>query len=196
MKKLVIALMAFALVITLAGCGGGGGGSSYHLDYGDKGAGLKDYGDGRDLTPIKKAYDGIKTELAKYSVSNDAEGKNRTAAIMYYISNKYSGGVYKHKNGETRDMREAKDVEKRLLELIGGKQFEGLLVLPVKTNDGCTATEATEQTTLHVDSLTLDGGTTLKNQDYTLPLKWKKEDNGEWKIVSGFDELAKNRNDR
>ena len=28
MKKLVIALMAFALVITLAGCGGGGGGGS------------------------------------------------------------------------------------------------------------------------------------------------------------------------
>ena len=104
MKKLVIALMAFALVITLAGCGGGGGGSSYHLDYGDEGAGLKDYGDGRDLTPIKKAYDGIKTELAKYNTSNDPEGKERTAAIMYYISEKYSGGVYKHKDGKTRDM--------------------------------------------------------------------------------------------
>ncbi len=166
------------------------------MDYGDEGAGLKDYGDGRDLTPIKKAYDGIKTELAKYNTSNDPEGKERTAAIMYYISEKYSGGVYKHKDGKTRDMSKPANVEKRLLELIGDKKFEGLLVLPVKTDDGCTATEATEQTTLHVDSLTLDGGTTLKNQDYTLPLKWKKEDNGDWKIVSGFDELAKNRNDK
>lgn len=32
MKKLVIALMAFALVITLAGCGGGGGSSRINFD--------------------------------------------------------------------------------------------------------------------------------------------------------------------
>ena len=42
MKKLVIALMAFALVISLAGCGGGGGGSSEDYSKGDDGKTLKE----------------------------------------------------------------------------------------------------------------------------------------------------------
>ena len=85
MKKLVIALMAFALVITLAGCGGGGG-SSYHLDYGDNGAALKKYED-KDLTGIKEAYDSINKILSDSSKNAD----DRVNAIYNCISANYKG---------------------------------------------------------------------------------------------------------
>ena len=54
MKKFIIALMAFALVITLAGCGGGGGGG------------------GSSISPRVATYNGLK-ESATFV--NDANGK-------------------------------------------------------------------------------------------------------------------------
>ena len=72
MKKLVIALMAFALVITLAGCGGGGGGSKFSITKGDEGASLKTNG----FTEVFNNYDKIKTDLAQWdSIDDDPTNK-------------------------------------------------------------------------------------------------------------------------
>lgn len=195
MKKLVIALMAFALVITLAGCGGGGGGgSSYHLDYGDNGAALKKYDD-NDLTGIKNSYDGINAKLSDSKSTND----QRVAAIMDCISTKYEGkpDSQTHKNGkEATPMKTGENVKSRLDLLIKNYKSTGLLVIPYKTKDVHSET-IVEVTTLHVDSLVVDGAT-ITNRDYQLELEWKNEgtkDKPVWKIINGFTPLGKNRSD-
>ena len=195
MKKFVIALMAFALVITRAGCGGGGGGG-YHLDYGDNGAALKKYEGGNDLTGIKKCYDDINAKLSDSKSTND----QRVAAIMDCIStNNYKGNpeYQTHKNGaEKTDMRTSGDVKKRLDNLIKDKKSTGLLVIPYATKD-VNSDVIKEVTTLHVDSLVVDGSK-ITNRDYQLTLEWKNEgtkENPVWKIVNGFTPLGKNRSD-
>ena len=195
MKKLVIALMAFALVITLAGCGGGGGGgSSYHLDYGDNGAALKKYDD-NDLTGIKASYDGINTVLSDSKKTSD----ERVKSIIDCISDNYKGNpeYQEHKNGATKtDMRTKANVKSRLDNLIKDKKSSGLIVVPYKTND-VHSEIIKEVTTLHVDSLVVDGST-LTNRDYQLTLEWKNEGTAEapnWKIINGFTPLGKNRSD-
>ena len=196
MKKLVIALMAFALVITLAGCGGGGGGggSSYHLDYGDNGAALKKYDD-NDLTSIKTSYDSINSVMSDSQKTTD----QRVASIMDCISANYKGNpeYQTHKNGaDPTDMRTRANVKSRLDNLIKDKKSAGLLVIPYKTNDVHSET-IIEVTTLHVDSLVVDG-TTFTNRDYQLNLEWKNEGTAEspdWKIINGFTPLGKNRSD-
>ena len=194
MKKLVIALMAFALVITLAGCGGGGGGSSYHLDYGDNGAALKKYDD-NDLTGIKESYDGINKVLSDSKKSSD----DRVKSIMDCISTKYEGKpeTQTHKNGaEPTPMKTRDNVKSRLDNLIKEKKSTGLLVIPYKTKDVHSET-IIETTTLHVDSLEVDGSK-LVNRDYQLELEWKNEgtkESPDWKIINGFTPLGKNRSD-
>lgn len=193
MKKLVIALMAFALVITLAGCGGGGG-SSYHLDYGDNGAALKKYDD-KDLTGIKDAYDGINKVMSDSSKTSD----ERVKAIYECLSAKYTGNpeYQEHKNGaEKTDMRTRDNVKDRLNNLIKDKKSAGLIVVPYKTQDVKSET-IKEVTTLHVDSLEVDGYK-YTNRDYQLELEWKNEgtsDKPVWKIINGFTPLGKNRYD-
>ena len=195
MKKLVIALMAFALVITLAGCGGGGGGgSSYHLDYGDNGAALKKYDD-NDLTGIKDSYDGINGVLSDSQKTTD----DRVKSIVDCISDNYKGNpeYQTHKNGaEKTDMRTKANVKSRLDNLIKEKKSTGLLVIPYKTKDVHSET-IIETTTLHVDSLVVDGSKFV-NRDYQLELEWKNEgtkENPDWKIINGFTPLGKNRSD-
>lgn len=194
MKKFIIALMAFAFVITLAGCGGGGGGSSYHLDYGDNGAALIKYED-NDLTGIKKSYDGINAVLSDAKKTTDEQVKS----IMDCISDKYQGKpeYQEHKNGDKKtDMRTKDNVKSRLDNLIKDKKSTGLLVIPYKTKDVHSET-IIETTTLHVDSLEVDGSK-FTNRDYQLELEWKNEGTAEnpvWKIINGFTPLGKNRSD-
>ncbi len=195
MKKFVIALMAFALVITLAGCGGGGGGSSYHLDYGDNGAALKKYEGGNDLTGIKTCYDDINAKLSDSKQTND----QRVAAIMYYISTKYEGHPESqtHKNGaKATPMKTGENVKSRLDLLIKDYKSTGLLVIPYATKD-VNSDVIEEVTTLHVDSLVVDGSK-IVNRDYQLTLKWKNEGTKVkpvWKIIDGFTPLGNNRSD-
>lgn len=195
MKKFVIALMAFALVITLAGCGGGGGGSSYHLDYGDNGAALKKYEDGNDLTGIKTCYETINSKLSDSKNTND----QRVAAIMDCISTNYVGNPASqtHKNGKPATaMKTRANVKSRLDLLIKDYKSTGLLVIPYATKD-VNSDVIKEVTTLHVDSLVVDGSKVV-NRDYQLTLEWKNEGTKEypvWKIINGFTPLGKNRSD-
>lgn len=107
MKKLVIALMAFALVITLAGCGGGGGGPSdieiyegqaksedfyknstdtgYNSNYGAVKAGLEDM-ETVFASSAKSAAD-KKTTLGNYISANFYRGTDTAAKLKKELLN-------------------------------------------------------------------------------------------------------------
>ena len=187
MKKFVIALIAFAFVITLAGCGGGGGGSPvFILNRGDNGAALKNYGNGKDLTPVKTAYTNINTVFKDNSTPDkDPDGTIRANALKEYISDAYTGRSDYSSDVSTKDK-----LIKRLTQLIHDKKFEGLEIIPFATNDGATATTVTEKTKLYVAKF-IHSGNTYLNKEYVFnEVKWVKEESG-WKIRSGFDELGK-----
>lgn len=195
MKK-IIALLAFALVTALVGCGGGGGGSGYHIEWGDNGKALKKYEGGNDLTGIKTCYDTINAKLSDSKSTND----DRVSSIMYCISlTNYKGNpeTQTHKNGaEPTPMKTRENVKSRLDNLIIDKKSVGLLVIPYATKD-VDSDVIKEVTTLHVDSLVVDGSK-ITNRDYQLTLEWKNEGTKEkpdWKIINGFTPLGKNRSD-
>lgn len=185
MKKLVIALMAFALVISLAGCGGGGSSSSkdFVLDYGDNGKGLE-----ANFKDVKTAYENMSAELAKHDSSSDPKGTERAEAIVKYISDDYKGNT---KSGYTKILETKDKVADRLVYLISKKKFDGLQMIPYQTvKGGYKAGEyVTENTKLYVKNLVQDGKN-WPNQEYNFKnVKWVKESTG-WKIVSGLDELG------
>ncbi len=192
MKKLVIALMAFALVITLAGCGGGGG-SSFTLDRGDDGKWLKDNG----FTEVKTAYDDMNSVFANNNKSNDPDGKIRANAFAGYVSEDYTG---KSTLGSARaftSVKNKKEIVARLQSLIKDKQFQGLQIIAY--GKGQTGAEkgktVTLETKLYVESLVYNGGT-FKNQEYKFSkVQWVNDGTAEkpaWKIKSGLDDLGKN----
>ncbi len=186
MKKLVIALMAFALVITLAGCGGGGGGgSSYHLDRGDNGAALE-----KDFKDVRSAYTSINEAFQTNSISSDPKGEKRGDAFAEYVSKDYKGKNTTHSDGSVTKVSTKSELVSRLKSLINSKQFEGLEIIPYQTKNGATATSVTEKTKLYVSSFK-HNGSNYKNKEYVFDsVKWVKEDDA-WRIVSGFDDLGK-----
>ena len=188
MKKFVIALMAFALVITLAGCGGGGGGggAAYVLNRGDNGAALKDYGEGKDLTPVKTAYDELNTAFSANNKDNDKEGTNRANAFKAKISENY--------HGDRDNVSNKAKLVSRLKSLISSKEFEGIEIIPFATKNGSTTTSVKETTKLYVASFKYKNVTysNSANNEYLFDsVEWVKENDGQWRIVSGFDDLGK-----
>ena len=186
MKKLVIALMAFALVITLAGCGGGGGGSkAFVLDRGDNGAALE-----KDFQDVRKAYSSINEVFQGNNPSSDPKGEIRGNAFAEYISQNYTGKNTTHSDGTVTKVSTKSELVSRLKSLINSKKFEGLEIIPYKTNNGATETTVSEKTKLFVASFQ-HNGSNYQNKEYVFDsVKWVKEDGG-WKIVSGFDDLGK-----
>ena len=201
MKKLVIALMAFALVITLAGCGGGGGGgSSWSLSRGDDGKWLKENG----FEEIYDAYQKINKVFVDNN-DNDPKGTTRANAFYELLSEKYSGKDIQHKNdkGEitgTTPMSSRNDVRDRLEYLIQEKKFNGVELIAFQTLDGVDKENKTyvpEKTKLYVKSFQYNGNTyenTSYNEYVFDKIEWVNEGTAEapvWKIKSGFDNLGK-----
>lgn len=98
MKKFIIALMAFALVITLAGCGGGGGGgggssiSPRIAEYN----GLKE---STEFANDPKGGQTIKAEMDEMSVnfaSSTVSVSNKTKTLKNYISDSFCRGNEKN----------------------------------------------------------------------------------------------------
>ena len=191
MKKLVIALMAFALVITLAGCGGGGG-SSFTLDRGDDGKWLSENG----FADVKTAYDTMNKEFGSLNKSNDSDGSKRANIFAGYVSENYSG---KSTLGSARAFTSVKnksEIVARLKSLISSKQFQGLQIIAFgKGQDGAEKGKiVTLETKLYVESFVYNGST-FKNQEYKFSkVKWVNDGTAEkpaWKIISGLDDLGK-----
>lgn len=183
MKKLVIALMAFALVITLAGCGGGGGGGGFTLDRGDNGKWLKNNG----FEVVANAYTDINTVFKNNSSSNDKNGEIRGNAFAECISANYTGA-----SNYSSDVSTKAKLVARLKSLIKNKSFEGLEIIPFATQTGAEKNvTVTEKTKLYVSSFKHNGNT-YSNKEYIFDkVKWVKEEDGNWRIVSGFDDLGK-----
>ena len=92
MKKLVIALMAFALVITLAGCGGGGGGGGSSVS-----PRVAEYNGLKESTAFIQDSNGkaIKAEMDKMSsdfASSTVAVSNKTNTLKKYISDSFCRG--------------------------------------------------------------------------------------------------------
>ena len=184
MKKLVIALMAFALVITLAGCGGGGGGggkSSYTVPKADYESLEKD----SNLKPVATAYKAIDAVFTDDTASATAKAD----ALGDYLSETYVGT-----DTSANDVSTKAAVVKRLRSVISNNNFTGLTIIPCQIQNGVTATTVSEKTVFHVDTFTRDGKT-YKNLNYEFDkIQWVNEGTAEapdWKIVGGFDELGK-----
>ena len=200
MKKFIIALMAFVLVFTLAGCGGGGGGSSWHLDRGNDGKWLQENG----FESLYNAYTGINKVFAENN-DNDPEGTTRANALYNLLSDDYTGKDIQHKNDNGKvtsitKMSTKEDVRDRLAYLITEKKFDGVELIAFKTLNGADKENKTyvpEKTKLYVKSFKYDGKTyeNTRYNEYTFEkIEWVNEgtaDNPDWKIKSGFDNLGK-----
>jgi hypothetical protein len=185
MKK-IIALLAFALVTALVGCGSGGGGSKFVLNRGDNGQSLIDNG----FKDVKDSYDKINEVFINNGLENDKNGTTRANKFKEYISDDYTGS-----NAYSTDVSTKDKLVNRLQSLIKNKNFEGLEIIPLKIIDGPVADkEVTEKTKLYVAKFVHDK-TTYTNKEYVFnSVKWKNEGTAEepdWKIVSGFDDLGK-----
>ncbi len=186
MKKFIIALMAFALVITLAGCGGGGGGgSSFVLDRGDNGKWLKNNG----FEDVYQAYVDINSVFKSNTSSTDKDGEIRGEAFEKCISKDYKGA-----SNYSSDVSTKTKLVERLKSLIKNKSFEGLEIIPFGTQNGADKDTVTEKTKLYVASFKHNGHNYTDKEYVFDKVKWvKEEENGKmvWKIVSGFDDLGK-----
>lgn len=177
MKKLVIALMAFALVISLAGCGGGGGSSKDNYDYGQF---LRD---NKEYTPIYDNYQALTKALASCKKGKEAESAK---AFLSYVDPNYNNGGKKFA-----------DIENRLAATSGTKgvlyrfDIQEFKFEPLSTVTA-TSTKVIEKTNYYIKATVRAGETgneLLKNgankQD---DLTWEKK-NGNWVITGGLSIL-------
>ena len=130
MKKLVIALMAFALVITLAGCGGGGGGGGggETPHWGDEGKNLPEaiktnYNvmkdafkpetvNALDSSSSRKTY--VQNNFTKYVsptatfMGNKTYNRNKMTSRLTSVLDSYKITNYEFKPGETAKVSDTK----------------------------------------------------------------------------------------
>ena len=187
MKKLVIALMAFALVISLAGCGGGGGGS--HSDNNDHGAFMK--------TNFPEAYAqyGAMTSAISKSKTSDTDGSKRADSFIAYVDE----NAFKPETNARAAFKQKvtmsitkKQFRERLLKLFSEVSYGNFTVSPLNTTDSNKEEKFIVEATQfifsdkvkykedEVKSITL----TLHN------VKWQLI--GEtWKITGGLEDLMK-----
>lgn len=177
MKKLVIALMAFALVITLAGCGGGGGGS----DHNDHGAYMKE-----NFPEAYKNYETMTSNI-KTAKATDRDGSKRADCIMAYVSD----SAFKANTRASMSMTK-KELRDRLIKLFYEVEYGSFAISPLNTTDSnkeenyvIEATQFIFAGTVKYHEKTASEVTLTLNE-----VKWEKIGDS-WKITDGLNDLMK-----
>lgn len=180
--------MAFALVITLAGCGGGGGGSA--IDDNDYGKFLEE-----NFKAVSEIYPNIGSKVA---TGEDSAAKADN--FMYYISDKA------FENNEPANERAAvlsktkANLKSRLITLFDKfySSDVNFSVKPLKTGEYKTDSFVEERSAIVFAAKTgkkisvevkgkkeqIDSATFFLSA-----LKWEKQSDGKWLIVGGIDNL-------
>lgn len=177
MKKLVIALMAFALVITLAGCGGGGGSS----DNNDHGAFMQ-----TNFPEAYANYSKMTTDI-KNAHSGDTDGSKRADCIMNCVDD----------SSFKADARAAMSMTKsqlrdRLKKLFKEVQYGSFEISPLNTTASSKEENYVIEATQFIfgNNVKYDGNT-AKSVTLTLnDVKWEKIGDT-WKITDGLNDLMK-----
>ena len=169
MKKLVIALMAFALVITLAGCGGGGGSSEH---WGDRGANLDD--------DISKNYQAMQEAFKPDTVNKMTTEAQRRAFLKENFTDFIKPGARFCNNAYTRE-----DMNSRMASVLGSYKFKEYSFEPGETGK-VSDSKYTSWVRCHIYADRNDGKKTQNLSDW-MQLTWEKGEDGKWYITGGFD---------
>ena len=183
MKKLVIALMAFALVITLAGCGGGGGGggSSVDQNIAKYNGQSEDAAFTKDATcaDIRTGLSNMKTSFADANLS----GTQKKNVLASYISDSF------------KNTTKASSSKSELLSTMESRFNRytvnewGFKVTSYSKNPENDPTEIQTKCSIRLDLTKKPGAegsvNTWNSAVIDRTMVWVKE-NGEWKIKSGF----------
>ncbi|MBR4329834.1 MAG: hypothetical protein IKP71_08260 [Candidatus Riflebacteria bacterium] len=184
MKKLVIALMAFALVITLAGCGGGGGSGSYVDPK------IAQYNGQDQLKAIDKdTTSGTKSireglvDMETNFVKADLTGDKKKEKLGYYISKDF------------KNTTKASSSKDELLTTMGSRFNRyivndwGFKVTDYDPKNDENATQIETICSIRLDLTKKEGAEGSVNSWNSAVIDrhiiWIKED-GRWKIKSGF----------
>ena len=170
MKKLVIALMAFALVITLAGCGGGGGSSEH---WGDRGANLDD--------DISKNYQAMKKAFVPETVNKLTTNEQRSAFIKENFTDFIKpGATFMGKPAYTREK-----MNSRMTSVLNSYLMKEYSFEPGETGK-VSDTKYTSWVYCHLYA-TRRSDNEPRNPSQWMQFTWEKAEDGKWYITSGFD---------
>ncbi len=182
MKKLVIALMAFALVITLAGCGGGGGGGSSVDPNIATYNGLAESEAFQKDTTCEKIRNGLADMKDSFSKS-DLSGTQKKNVLAKYISDSF------------KNTTKANSSKSELLSTMESRFNRytvnewGFKVSNYSKNPENDPTEIQTECSIRLNLSKkpgADGSVDSWNSAViNRTMVWVKE-NGEWKIKSGF----------
>ena len=182
MKKLVIALMAFALVITLAGCGGGGGGGSSVDQSIAQYNGLTEseaFKNDEVCSSINTGLNDMKTSFANAKLS----GNQKKNVLAKYISDSF-----KNTTKATSSKSELLSTMESRFNRYTVNEW-GFKVTNYSKNPENDPTEIQTQCSIRLNLTKKAGAEGRVNAWNSAVLNrtmvWVKE-NGEWKIKSGF----------
>lgn len=175
MKKLVIALMAFALVISLAGCGGGGGSSSEE-HWGDKGANLPAEIKDTTIPTMSKAF-APATVTKMHSLSSS----ERQQYIKENFTNFIKEGVYFMDNKNyTRDK-----MTTRMDSVVNSYNFNEYSMSAGETKK-VNDSKYTSWVYCVLDASRISDKE-KRSQTGWMQFTWEKGSDGKWYITSGFN---------
>ena len=183
MKKLVIALMAFALVITLAGCGGGGGGSSVDQNVvkynGQTQLKAFDEDTTSGTSSIREGLVNMRTDFVK----SDLTGTQKKNTLEKYISTNFKNST----KASSSKSELLSTMESRFNRYIVNDW--GFKVTDYSPKKDENATEIETICSIRLDLTKKEGAEGSVNSWNSAVIDrhiiWIKED-GKWKIKSGF----------
>lgn len=189
MKKFIIALMAFCLVFSLAGCGGGGGGGGTVEHWGDQGGNLP--------TEINKNYEKMNQAFDKSSKINDETDTNkiRERVLEYFTFSVAPVGVATFTASDGNKYNK-NDMTNRLTNVLTHYTMDSYEFKPGDTDpdndkEGKSTTKYTSwcYCVFHATNNKLPTGKgTEKNLSKWMLLTWEKID-GKWYITKGFEDV-------
>lgn len=184
MKKFVIALMAFALVITLAGCGGGGGGSSIDPKIGQYNGLVKsdDFYNKDNTSGVASIRDSL-TKMETDFANSKLSGSDKKKVLDEYVSKNFKNST----KASSSKSELLSTMESRFNRYIVNEWGFKVTDYSPKNDESATQIETECSIRLNLTKKKDAEGSVDSWNSAVIKqhITWIKED-GKWKIKSGF----------